>query len=268
MKSHFIIFILALTGLFLSHVQVNAYNPEISIAGFFELPGSGRMVSNFNPGWRYFKGDVKNGESLDLDDSGWEIVSTPHTVSLIPAEGSGGKNYQGPVWYRKHFILDKSLKERDVSLYFEAVMGKSTVYVNGKKIKTHLGGYLPFSVSLTDAGVQGGDTCLIAVFADNSDDGSYPPGKPQYALDFAYHGGIYRDVWLIAKSPVAITDAIEANKVAGGGVFVHYDNISEESADIFIDTEIKNSDKSKRDVYLITELCDHSGKMIKKEKSD
>lgn len=267
MKFHYLFLIFITVGLTFFPLSMSAYNPEISIAGFFELEGSGRVVFNFNPGWRYFKGGVQNGESLDLDDSGWEIVSTPHTVSLIPAEGSGGKNYQGPVWYRKHFILDKSLKERDVSLYFEAVMGKSTVYVNGKKIKTHLGGYLPFSVSLTDAGVQSGDTCLIAVFADNSDDGSYPPGKPQYALDFAYHGGIYRDVWLIAKSPVAITDAIEADKVAGGGVFVHYDNISEESADIFINTEIKNSDKSKRDVYLIAELCDHSGKTIKKEKT-
>lgn len=267
MKSHFIVLILALTGLSLSHVQVNAYNPEISIAGFFELPGSGRTVYNFNPGWRYFKGNIKNGESLDLDDSKWEIVSIPHTVALIPAEGSGGRNYQGPAWYRKHLVMDKFLEGKNVSLYFEAIMGKSIIYVNGKKIKTHLGGYLPFSLSLTDAGVQPGDTCLIAVFADNSDDGSYPPGKPQYALDFAYHGGIYRDVWMIAKSPVAITDAIEANKVAGGGVFVHYDNISEKSADVYIDTEIKNTDNRKRSIYLSTELCDPTGKIIKKEKT-
>ena len=45
-------------------------------------------------------------------------------------------------------------------------------------------------------------------------------------MDFAYHGGIYRDVWMIGKSSVAITDALEADKVAGGGVFVHFDNIS------------------------------------------
>ena len=55
---------------------------------------------------------------------------------------------------------------------------------------------------------------------------NFPPGKRQYTLDFAYHGGIYRDVWMIGKSSVAITDALEADKVAGGGVFVHFDNIS------------------------------------------
>ena len=43
----------------------------------------------------------------------------------------------------------------------------------------------------------------------------------------------------LCKISVAITDAIEADKVAGGGVFVHYDNISEESADIFINTRDK-----------------------------
>lgn len=250
-----------------SHITIKSINPKTSIAGFFELEGSGRDVYNFNPGWRFFKGNIEKGESAQFDDSTWEIVSTPHSAALVPAEASGGRNYQGPIWYRKHFVIDKSLESKNVSLYFEAIMGKSIIYINGKKVKEHFGGYLPFSVSLTDENVQVGDTCLVAVFADNSDDKSYPPGKPQYTLDFAYHGGIYRDVWMIAKSSVAITDAIEANKVAGGGVFVHYDDISDESANIFINTDIKNSDNQKRSVILLTELCDHSGKLIKREKT-
>ncbi len=81
-------------------------------------------------------------------------------------------------------------------------------------------------LDLTANSVQAGDSCLLAVFTDNSDDKSYPPGKRQYTLDFAYHGGIYRDVWMIAKSPVAITDAIDSQIVGGGGVFVHFDKIS------------------------------------------
>ncbi|MEL7599781.1 MAG: glycoside hydrolase family 2 TIM barrel-domain containing protein [Proteiniphilum sp.] len=251
-----------------SLTDVQADNPEVSVAGFFALDESGRVQYNFNPGWRFFKGDVENGESVNLDDADWEIVSVPHTVELVPAEASGGRNYQGPVWYRKHFVIDGSLTERDISLYFEAVMGRSVVYVNGKKVKEHLGGYLPFSLSLTDEGVQAGDSCLVAVFADNSDEKSYPPGKPQYTLDFAYHGGIYRDVWMIAKSKVAITDPVEANKPAGGGLFVHFDNISEARADIFIDTDIKNSDSRVKSVTLLTELCDASGKVLKRVKSD
>ncbi|RNC66753.1 Beta-galactosidase [Proteiniphilum saccharofermentans] len=243
-----------------------ANNPETSVAGFFDLEKSGRIIYNFNPGWRYHKGDVDNGESPRLDDSSWRVVSIPHTVELMPAEASGNRNYQGPAWYRKHFVVDQSLTNRDVSLYFEAVMGKSIVYINGRKVKEHIGGYLPFTVSLTDAGVQAGDTCLVAVFADNSDDKGYPPGKPQYTLDFAYHGGIYRDVWMMAKAKVAITDAVEANKVAGGGVFVHYDNISEKSADIFVDTDIRNRDTRSRSVVLLTELCDSEGNVLRSDR--
>ena len=59
---------------------------------------------------------------------------------------------------------------------------------------------------------------------------------------------------MIAKSGVAITDPIEAGKVAGGGVFVHYDNISEESADVFVDTDIKSLENQRKTVFLITEL--------------
>ncbi len=91
---------------------------------------------------------------------------------------------------------------------------ESKSYLNGKRVQEHLGGYLPFTLDLTANGVQAGDSCLLAVYTDNSNDKSYPPGKPQYTLDFAYHGGIYRDVWMIAKSAVAITDAIDSRNSA------------------------------------------------------
>ena len=74
---------------------VESYRPEISVAGFIPLQGSGRQIYNFNPGWRYYKGDVQGAESVSFDDSAWEIVSTPHTVELMPAEASGCRNYQG-----------------------------------------------------------------------------------------------------------------------------------------------------------------------------
>ena len=236
---------------------------ETSVAGFINYPGSGRLVYNFNPGWRFFCGDMKNAEAKDFDDSAWEIVSTPHTVQLMPAEASGCRNYQGIAWYRKHFVIPTETEGRDVTVHFEAIMGKQDIYLNGKLIKKHLGGYMPVTVNLTEQGVQVGDTCLLAVMADNSDDKSFPPGKPQLTLDFAYHGGIYRDVWMIAKSPVAITDAIEANKVAGGGIFVHFDEISDKSAKVFVDTEVKNNGKGSKTVTVETALCDMNGKVLK-----
>ena len=231
---------------FILYFLFSPIGAQTSVAGLFPLENSGRLVWNFNAGWRFYLGDVAGAEAKDFNDQSWEVVSTPHTVQLMPAEASGCRNYQGIAWYRKHFRLPKECEGRDITLHFEAIMGKQTIYVNGQKIKDHEGGYLPVTIPLSVSTV--GDDFVVAIKADNSDDKTYPPGKKQAQLDFAYHGGIYRDVWLIAKNKVAITDALEENKVAGGGIFVHYANISEKSAEVFVNTEVRNSDTKPRTI--------------------
>ena len=240
---------------------------EISVAGFMPLGDSGRQIYDFNSGWRFHLGDVTDGGAVALDDSAWEVVSTPHSVQLMPAEASGCRNYQGVAWYRKHFIVPEETAGKDVALHFEGIMGNQKIYVNGKEVKDHLGGYLPVTVSLTESGVKPGEECVVAVMADNSDDKDFPPGKKQHSLDFAYHGGIYRDVWMIAKSPVSITDAIEADRVAGGGVFVHFDNVSGKGADVNVSTDVANNGTATRKVTVETSLIDPKGRLVRKVSS-
>ncbi len=247
MKKTALVFCLIVCAVLVSYAQ-SSTQLSTSVAGFFPLENSGRQVWNFNAGWRFHRGDVAGAEATDFNDRSWEVVTTPHTVQLMPAEASGCRNYQGIVWYRKHFRLPVECKDRIVTLHFEAIMGKQTLYVNGKKVKEHEGGYLPVTIDLTALGHTAGDDLVVAICADNSDDKSYPPGKKQMTLDFAYHGGIYRDVWLIAKNKVAITDAVEENRVAAGGIFVHYANISRKSAEVFVNTEVRNSDSKSRTV--------------------
>lgn len=254
---------LALSLIILISVSLQAQQVT-SVAGFIPLANSGREVYNFNNGWRFYRGNVERAQSVGFDDSSWEVVSTPHTAQLMPAEGSGNRSYQGVVWYRKQFVVPATAAYKVVDLHFEAIMGKQLFFVNGSLVKEHKGGYLPITLNLTEQGIQAGDTCVLAVMADNTDDKSYPPGKPQYTLDFTYHGGIYRDVWMIVKNKIAITDAIEANKVAGGGVFVSFDNITDLSADVIINTEIKNSSDSSRWLTLETTLVNQSGMVVRK----
>ncbi len=215
---------------------------EVSVAGLYPQSNSGRVVYSFNDGWRFMLGDVADGGSMDLDDSSWQVVCAPHSVQLEPADASGGRNYQGVCWYRKHFTVPSDLSGKNIIVYFEAVMGKQEVYVNGQKVKDNYCGYLPIIINLSEQGVKAGDKCLIAVKADNSDDKNYPPGKKQTQLDFAYHGGMYRDVWLIGRSPVHITDPNEAERVAGGGIFVHYGKITEQEAEVFVEVEVEGGE--------------------------
>ena len=235
------------------------YAQPTSVAGLYPVANSGRIVYNFNEGWCFRLGDVVGAEATDFDDSQWEMVCAPHTVRLEPADVSGCRNYQGVCWYRKRFVVPADMQGKEVTVHFEAIMGKQWVYVNGKLVKEHLGGYLPVTINLSKEGVKAGDTCLIAVKADNSDDKSYPPGKKQTQLDFAYHGGMYRDVWLIGKSPVHITDAIERGQVAGGGVFVHYGDITEKRADIFVDVDVEGQGN----VTIVTRIKDAEGRLVK-----
>ena len=251
---------------FLVTVLTTALAQTTSVAGLFPLSNSGRVVYNFNEGWRFLLGDAKGAETTAYDDTQWEVVCAPHTARLEPSEASGGRNYQGVCWYRKHFTVPDDMTAKDITLHFEAIMGKQQVYVNGRIAAEHLGGYLPVIIDLSKLGVKAGEKCVVAVRADNTDDKSYPPGKKQSQLDFAYHAGMYRDVWLIGRSHLRITDPIERNQVAGGGVFLHYDNISEQSADMFIDVEVETAEQrdiSKKKVTLVANIKDADGRLVK-----
>lgn len=166
--------ILLFISLLLSPLCIKAHQPEFSTAGFFRLADSGREIYSMNPAWRFYKGNCVGAEAVNFNDRSWEVVSLPHGIEYLPTEASGCVNYQGEVWYRKHFTPDATLKGKKLFLHFEAIMGKSKIYVNGKLLSEHFGGYLPAVVDVTDA-LEFGKDNLIAVWADNSNDPNYPP---------------------------------------------------------------------------------------------
>ena len=215
-------------------------NPCFSTGGFYELPETGRKAYSMNLAWRFFKGDLdKNVWEKDFDDSTWEVISLPHGIEYLPVEASGCANYQGVVWYRKHFTPSNELKGKQLFLHFEAIMGKCEIYLNGKLINKHYGGYLPIISDITEI-IEWDNENVITVKADNSDDPTFPVGKPQNLLDYTYFGGIYRDCWLIAHNDIFITNANYENEVAGGGLFISYDQVSEESAIINLKAHVRN----------------------------
>jgi len=241
---------------------------KFSTAGFYAVPNSGRELYNFNVGWRFYRDQVAGAEKKVCDDKNWDIVSLPHTVQLLPEAASGGKNYQGPAWYRKYFHVDNSFAGKKIWVHFEAIMGKAKIYVNGKLAKEHLGGFLPIIINLSDAGVLPNTDCVISVCADNSDDPNFPPGKPQAGMDFCYMGGIYRDCWLYTTNDVHITDANYAGVVAGGGVFVQYDYANQSEALIKIKTHVKNEGKTEQMILVKNELSDLDPKSAVKAKAE
>ena len=207
------------------------------------------------------KGHVDGAEQTGFNDRQWTVTSLPDGIEKLPAEASGCVNYQGEVWYRKHFTPLPEWRGRRLSLYFEAIMGKSKVWVNGCLVKEHLGGFLPVIADVSKA-LKYGEDNVITVLADNSDDPSYPPGKAQDVLDFTYAGGIYRDCWMIAHGDVFITDPNEENQVAGGGLFVSYNKVSDHSSGIRIDAQIRNISGKDFKGKIVYELVDNGGHTV------
>lgn len=237
--THYIYSIACCLIIFLTQ-QSFASQPEYSTAGFFELPNTGRTVYSMNPAWHMYKGHLEGAEQPDFNDKEWDLVSLPDGIEYVPSEASGCVNYQGEVWYRKHFTPEETWKGKQLFLHFEAIMGKAKVWINGTLVNEHYGGFLPVIANVTEY-LNYEEDNVIAVWADNSNDPSYPPGKPQDMLDFTYSGGIYRDCWMIVHNNVFITDPNYENEIAGGGLFVSFGHISQSQAEIRLDAHVRNS---------------------------
>ena len=117
---------------------------------------------------------------------------------------SGVMEHSDRLWYRRTFAVPPGWAGRRVLLHFGAVDWESTVFVNGKEIGTHRGGYDNFTYDVTDALKSGGgeDELIVRVF-DPTDAGTQPRGKQVVkpgGIFYTPTTGIWQTVWL---EPVA-----------------------------------------------------------------
>lgn len=187
---------------------------------------------NFNSDWSFVIAD-----NIDtIQNKNWIEVSLPHTPKIEPKIVNN--QWQGISWYKKEFTLSEAQKKQKLFLHFEGAMNIAEVWVNDKKLITHQGGYLPFTIDFTNVAKFDAEN-KVTVKLNNNDNPITGP-KPLSTLDFNTYGGIYRNVWLISKNPLYITDPILTNKVASGDIFVTYANVSKEMATVNVQTHIKN----------------------------
>lgn len=187
--------------------------------------------------------DTLKQEFDQLSVGEWKHVSLPHTPFIEPLVVL--HQWQGICYYRKQLNVSKKDIDKQLWLEFEGAMHLADVWVNGRHLTQHSGGYTPFVVDVT--GLLHADRANeILVRLDNRNNPLIPPGKPLEALDFCYYGGIYRDVHFIIKQPVHITHPIMADEVAGGGIFVTYPQVSEQEAKVNIKTQVANKTNSEK----------------------
>lgn len=207
-----------------------------------------RTKVNFGSDWE-FKREEAN--------SNWEKITIPHTAKIEPLVVNN--QFQGTCWYQKKFAVSNA-KNKKVFLYFEGVMQETDVWINDQKVTNHKGGYLPFTVDITPFLKSKGN--MIKVKVNNEDNPEFLPGKPLKDLDFNYYGGIYRNVYLITTDKLYITNPIQANKKASGGIYVNFENSNKDKASGTVQVHLKNEYTVEKKANLKFILTDIEGKKL------
>lgn len=109
--------------------------------------------------------------------------------------------YEGTVWYARHFETGKISSGHRLYLYFGAVSYRCSIYLNGKKIASHEGGFTPFQVEVTGDVVEGDNFLTVEVNNRRSVD-----AIPAMSFDWWNYGGITRDVMLVSVPDTYIKD--------------------------------------------------------------
>jgi beta-galactosidase/beta-glucuronidase len=135
-------------------------------------------MTNLNGLWDYAVTDTADGRRQTEDSripkfAGKILVPYPIESALSGVQQMLRANQY--LWYRKTVNLNKSPGTKTL-LHFGAVDNVATVFVNGKNIGTHKGGYTEFSFDITTA-IKNGDNEIIVQVYDPTDNGVYPHGK-------------------------------------------------------------------------------------------
>ena len=209
----------------------------------------------FNDGWTFNLGDIQGAKEKEFNDDSWRKLTLPHDWSIeqdfnknSPSTHEGGYLDGGVGWYRKTFVLPKSMEGKKISIDFDGVYMDSYVYVNGTQVGNHPYGYTPFSFDITKNLVCDGVTeNVIAVKVNNKQ-----PSSRWYS-----GSGIYRDVHL------TVTEKVSVDKY---GTFVTTPNLEEEykkgRALVDIKTDILNEESEDKNVKVTSTIYDADGKNV------
>jgi len=209
-----------------------------------------KMKQSINSNWQFYKGKLNQADLENAKNTVWEDVNLPHSWNKFDVMDDQWGYYRGEGCYKKTLFVNPDWKNKSVYLYFEGANQTTEVFINGKKVGSHIGGYSAFSFPVNEflqfENPEKGNQIVVKV------DNSYNDDIPPLDADFTFYGGIYRDVYLIASNEVHF----DMTNRASDGVFVTTPEVSAASAKIQIKGNIENNSKLSKDVIVTTKLLD------------
>ena len=224
--------------------QANAQTPPVA-----SDRGVPRVRDSFDFDWKFFQADAPGAEQPNFADANWRTLDLPHDWTIeAPFSSPPGSPTTlhlptGIGWYRKHFTLPESFRDRKLTIEFDGIYQISEVWINGQYLGKRPYGFISFSYDLTAHLKFGGDN-VLAVRVDNS----RQPNCRWYS-----GSGIYRHTWLLVTSKL---------HVAYWGTFVTTPQVEVDSALVQIKTRVRNEGPGDAPCTLATSIVDRDGKVI------
>ncbi len=201
-----------------------------------------RIVENLNKGWSFTP-----GWELLNDGSGNKLINIPHTWNLDALSGKADYKRMLGNYLREMSIPKEWQNTKKIYLKFKGVNESAEVYVNGKRVGSHSGGYTAFGFDITQY-INFGSNNLLWVRVSNVQDLNIMP----LVGDFNIYGGIYRDVELIVTPTIHISQG----DYASSGIKVTTTSINNQRAKLTISAKIDGVAGRGGDVEMIIRNSD------------
>lgn len=216
---------------------------------------SPRRTVSFDADWRFYQGDVLNGQGVQTEDAAWKSVSVPHDWAIAGpirqdahTGGAGGFAPSGVSWYRKHFRIPQADAGKHVFLEFDGVMAHSDVWINGVSLGHRPNGYVSFRYELTSNLHYGNAENIVAVRTDT---------HLQPASRWYQGAGIYRHVRLVVE---------DATHLQPWSVFVTTPQVSASKAAVVVKAEVIDQARNSNAVVRVS-LLSPTGEIVAKGQS-
>jgi beta-galactosidase len=205
-----------------------------------------RLVVNINSHWLFKSGDVPNGRSDTLNETGFRQVCLPHANAIVTHRDIDMRSFWNVSWYRRHFSPPVEYRGRRFFLEFQGAAQVTEVFVNGTLAGAHQGAYTPFTFDITDRVRFGADN-VIAVRVDSRKHREIPPEGT--IIDYMLFGGISRDVSMVITDPLHIE-----------WVFASRDSVDPNRVNVRV--RIKNSGPVGRSCVVGSQIIDSAGTVV------
>ncbi|MFW6286847.1 MAG: glycoside hydrolase family 2 TIM barrel-domain containing protein, partial [Candidatus Sumerlaeota bacterium] len=213
----------------------------------------GRMIRTIDSHW-YFHQYEESGKKMPrFNADKWQRVDLPHCWNAEDVLTDEPGYARCASWYRKELPAIKLRSNNRLYLRFGAANQDTTVYIDGKEVGEHLGGYTAFAFDITDF-IGGKKPNILTVRVSNKHNESVLP----LGGDIMHFGGIYRSVELIETAPVHF-DIVDA---ATTGVYIDTPEVSADKATVRIRSNVCNHLKSAKMIVLRSTIYSPEGELI------